>query len=233
MKMKKMFLVLALVMTVPFSGWAIERVDGVEPGLSGNDSYRIRLTQASWDGGSSFQEEDNPFKFHIAAVSLYSFDEDLNDVVGSPIWGFDAGFIYWMGGMGFGLCGQYFTASGSGNVDDVDLDIDFSYLNIIFTIQSLFIESDSISVYAATGLGYSNAKLDGKAEVSLPFPMKDDIDTSDDGMIFMVGLGIEGPWVFGEIRYSESSYNEGTNEEGENVTTVIDGMQVLIGVRTP
>lgn len=229
--MKKLVLVLMVALAAPLAGYGKDVAGQENLGVVEVNVARRLLTMTSWNGESELQEAGNAFQFHLAPAALFTFDADLNSITGSPIWGYEAGAVYWIfPQLGVGLAGQYFTGSGSGEVDGIKLDADFTYFNVFVNFYSQFVRAENFAVYGLFGLGYSQARLAGEART---FWAQGDFDETDTGVAFLAGIGIQAPWIFGELRYTESSYSAGKNEEGDNVVAVLDGVQVLIGMRTP
>jgi hypothetical protein len=222
--MKRILLAVALALAAPLAGWA-------SSGVAGENLAQALLSTTSFNNEMAQQDKSNPFQFHLAPVAFFSFDEELNDLMTPPIWGGEAGFVYWISQqLGLGLSGQYFSASGTGDLDNIEIDADFTYYNVFVNIYSKMLASDSVSLYGLGGMGYSNAHLAGEAQT---FLFSGDFDQVDEGVGYQAGLGISGPWVFGEVRYSESSFGAEENTEGEKVVTILNALQVLVGVRTP
>lgn len=200
-------------------------LDGSQPGQGPGIDLTGRMA-TSFDAAAA-QESGNAFQFYLAPVAYVAFNSDLRELIRQPLWGGDLGMVFWFAGeLGLGLSAQYLVGSGSGEIDHIGIDSDASYFNVFINLHTRLPFGNGVALYSLTGLGYSNLQIDGSGGNDF---MNISIDSNSDGMAYQFGVGIEAPWIYGEFKWLESTFPEDRDGTGG----VLDGLELLIGMRTP
>ena len=221
--MKWGIMVLALVLAAPLAA-----VGGEAGGEGWAGGRRIALAGRLGDREGATAAAESPFQFNLAAVVYFTSNGDVKEFINLPLYGADAGVVYWFSDQyGVGLSGQYLYGQGtSGRVHSIQIDAECSYTNVFFNFQGRLPLGDRLAIYFLTGLGYSNIQLDGEGDVG---PFVASINGDNSGVSYQVGVSFEGPWVYGDLRFVESSFREKSDGSGG----ALYGFEFMIGLRTP
>jgi len=224
--MRNLILLVVLALAAPMMASAVELGAADLYGVKEKNLSRLLDDSASSDSVSA-PAAAGQFQFHVAPVAYWSFDEDLNALIDKPVWGADIGFLFWTGPqLGVGISGQHMSAGGEGKINGIKFtQVEFTYTNVYVDFRGRMFDIDGFRMYGATGLGYSKLRLKAEAVSWFFFG---DIDETDDGFAYYAAFGFEGPWVFSEFRYTESSF-----DDDDETATALTGLQFLIGMRTP
>jgi len=230
--MRNLVLLVVLALVAPVMASAVELGGADLYGVRDENLSRLLDNSALLDSEEAAQAAGGQFQFHAALVTFWSFDDNLNDLVGQPVYGPDVGFIGWVGPqMGIGISGQYLAGGGDGEIENIDIDdVVFTLTSVYLDFRSRIVDTEGFRMYGATGLGWSQIHLEGEIDLAFMGLPPIDIDETEDGFGYYAALGFEGPWVFGELRYSESTFDAGDDDVG---ATIENGFQLLVGVRSP